>query len=565
MVDAGNQAAAGPPVQTRTELMLAQPGIERDGSRLLRRQYIEGQWCRWYQHQPRKMKGYREQKRSITAIPRALDVFSNDSFSHVHVGHGSGVTHYAIDNVSGGAGGESNRTPAGFPPLSPAIGAPVLTAANTGWQFAQVFNTADGTTELVAAVLPSTRLLSFSADYPVYHGDITLNTPLTQIVDNGPMPGNPTPPTVAMTTSGGCCAVAGFTFLYGHDGYIQWPAPFTFHYRDTTNLAGDSRPVPDKIVRGYELRGQTAPAAIFWSLTSVIIGTFTGSANVWDFTAITRTSAILSANGIIEHNGIYYWATVTGFNQFNGVVRDLPNDDNRQWFLDHLNWPQRIKVFAFKIPRWNEIWWCVPLQRNGLLDDLRLPESADECNWAIIYNYVENCWYDTPLPNGGRSCGLHENLYAFPLMGGINFNADANGYSVWQHETGTDEVSGPQGQTLAVRSYFVTNEFSFVEPQQLGALGMDQAVSYSLMEPDFDQVGDLEFTVISRANARSKNFSISGPYTVPADPGEGEQLVKFMHTGRLTAFMIESNTAGGDYKSGSPLLHFQPGDGRRED
>lgn len=521
----------------RTELMVSRPGVARDGTRLNRQQYIDAQWCRWYQHLPRKMGGYREQVRNSPAIVRAIDVFSSDAITHVHLGHQNGINKYTINNITGTNSALVTRTPAGITP-----------DPKYSWQFAQAFNTADGTTDLIAAQTDNAQFLSSSAEYPVYHGDILATTPLATIPDT--LSG--VPPGTNITSSGGCCSIGGFTFVYGHDGHIRWSKPYSLDFGDVTNGAGDSRPVSDKVVLGMPLRGQTAPSGLWWSLSSVIVGSFTGSVNVWDFTTLTTTSAILSPAGVVEHNGIYYWPTTAGFAMFNGVVRDLPNDTNRQWFLDNINWPQRIKVFGFKVPRWNEIWWCFPLG------------TATECNWAVIYNYVENAWYDTPLPNGGRSAAKYEFIYNFPLVGGVLKNVDTNGYSVWQHEFGKDEISGPAGTTIAIKSSYQTNEFSVVEPQQMGQVGVDQSINYSLLEPDFDQVGDLMFTVISRANARAAEV-VSDVMTINQVPNPGEQLVKFAHTGRLTSFKLESNTVGGDYTTGSPIIHFQPGDGRRED
>ncbi len=50
---------------------------------------------------------------------------------------------------------------------------------------------------------------------------------------------------------------------------------------------------------------------------------------------------------------------------------------------------------------------------------------------------------------------------------------------------------------------------------------------------------------------------------IPENPDPREELTKFKHTGRLNAFTIESNVAGGYFKWGTPLIHTVPGDGRR--
>lgn len=511
----------------KTQLMVSQPGVERDGTQLARRTHIDALWCRWYQNRPRKMLGYKEQVRSVTAPVRAIDVFSNDGASYVHLGHGDGISRYAIDNASGANTGLIDRTPAGFTPSS-----------DWNWQFAQMFDTAGGSTQLFALATPSASAITSDSEWPLYYGDVLTTGPLVQVG--------------AITASGGVCAIPNFLFVYGHDGYVQWCAPG--NPLDWASAgSGDSRPTASKIVRGMSLRGQNGPAIILWSLDAVIIGQYNGEAaqNWFSFTTLTATASIMSSNGIVEHNGIYYWATSSGFSMFNGVIRDIPNDSNRQWFLDNVNYAQRQKVFAFKVPRWNEIWWCFPYG------------DATECTHAVIYNYLQNIWYDTVLPNGGRTAAYYEYIFAYPIMSGAVPNDDTNGYSVWQHDFGLNEISGAQAVPKAIKSYYKTAEFSFVEPQQPGQLGDDRAIAYSVMEPDFDQQGDLTFKVISRANARARVVETEA-YTITEDTAQ-MQLLNFKWTGRLNAFYIESNVIDGNYVCGSPVIHFLPSDGRRED
>jgi hypothetical protein len=581
--------------------MLSQAGVGRDGTRAAQKSYIDALWCRWYQGVPRKMGGYVEQLRGVNGVVRAIDVFSNDGYSYVHLATGNAIQRYAIDITSGANTGLLTRTPAGYP-----------TNPEFNWQFSQLFDIPTDTTMIFASGTPSATSITTSSEHPVYYGDIIGVEPLTPIPDGvlftgaisgttltitgatnttlvegdtiyGAAPGTvivamaPIAPytgtggngtyevsisqTVAATAmtahqvraSGGCCAVPPYLFLYGHDGIVRWSStasPTDFESEGT----GDARPVGDKIVRAMPLRGQSGPAIIMWSLGSVIIGSFVGQPAYWDFTTVTTNSSVLSSNGFVEHEGIYYWATTSGFTLFNGVVREMPNIDNRQWFLDNLNWEERQKVFAFKIPRWSEIWWCFPFG------------NATECTHAVIYNWAEKKWYDTVLPNGGRSAGHYEFVYHHPIMAGIVPNEDtAGGTSMWRHEFEYDEVSGAVSIPRAIRSYFQTGEFSMVMPQQPGTLGADQGQSLSVMEPDFSQTGPLEFTIVSRANARAHE-RISGPYTiVPAPCKPAEQLIRFKHTGRLNSFRIESNWLGGNYVTGAPLIHWQPGDARRED
>jgi hypothetical protein len=517
----------------KTHLMVSMPGISRDGTQLSQKTYLDGEWCRWYQKLPRKIRGYREQLRNVEGIVRALDSFSDDGFSYVHSASGDAIQRYSIQNSTGLNSGLVDRTPAGYAPN------PLY-----NWQFSQMFSVADTTTNIFASGTPNAEEISTELETPVYYGDILATAPLVAIPNQAS--GAPT------VSSGGVVASGPFLFLYGHDGVVKWSMPG--NPLDFEGVgSGDARPVADKIVRGMPLRGQTGPAVVLWSLSAVIVGNYVGGATVFDFTTITTSGSVLSSNGFVEHAGIYYWATSSGFAIFNGVVRDLPNEENKQWFLDNLNFAQRQKVFSFKIPRWNEIWWCFP---KG---------SATECDHAVIFNYKDGFWYDTPLPNGGRSAGTYEMIFNYPIMAGIVANEDTSGgYSMWQHEFGFDEVSGAVASSKAIRSFYRTHEFNVVAAPA-GQTGIDRSLSYGLLEPDFDQVGDIMFTAISRANARANEIVMSTVTIPEVPPASGNQLAKFRKAGRLTSFIIESNARGGNFITGSPVLHVQAGDGRRED
>jgi hypothetical protein len=144
---------------------------------------------------------------------------------------------------------------------------------------------------------------------------------------------------------------------------------------------------------------------------------YTGVVNVvFSFDTISDESSILSSQCVIEYDGIYYWAGVDRFLMYNGVVREVPNDLNLNWFFDNLNFEQRQKVFAMKIPRWGEIWWCFPYG------------DATECTHAVIFNVREQTWYDTILPNVGRSSGQYPRVYQYPLMTGVTTINSILGY-----------------------------------------------------------------------------------------------------------------------------------------
>lgn len=509
--------------------MLSSPGVQRDGTRLSRTQYIECVWARFYQDLPRKMLGFVEQQRTLDGIARAIDVESYDGFSYVHAGQQNVLQRYTINIDSGLTSGLIDRTPAGF------VGSNL-----NNWQFSLMYDTVNDANFLFAHAAPNIEDISSTVTRSVYYGEVRDTAALIELT--------PTDPADIYQVSGGMVAIWPYLVRYGQDGFVGWSPPGK--PLDTSGTgSGTARPSGTKIVRGLPLRGTSGPACLLWSLDSLIRMQFVGGDLVFNFDSVSTSSAILSSNSVIEHMGVYYWATVSGFAMFNGVMRNLPNEDNCQFFLDNLNFKYRQKVFAMKVPRWNEIWWCFPMG------------DSTECNWAVIYKIDKGYWYDTPLPDTLRSAGVYEQIYHYPIMSSAVRNADNNRYSTWQHEIGVNEVSGPLATSKAIRSVVKTDEKNLIEPPQ--GNGVDKSLSFALLEPDFNQVGYLNFWIESRQNARSP-VRVSPTVVIPEVPSSQEEITKFKWTGRLSSFVIESNVLDGDFSFGVPLVHQTVSDGRRE-
>jgi hypothetical protein len=172
-----------------------------------------------------------------------------------------------------------------------------------------------------------------------------------------------------------------------------------------------------KIVQGLPVRGgSNAPSGLFWSLDSLIRVSYIGGAGTppqyWRYDLISSQSSILSSQSVIEYDGIYYWCGVDRFLLYNGVVKEIPNSMNQNYFFDNLNYDAREKVWVSKVPRFGEIWWFYP---RG---------DATECTDAIIYNVRENTWYDAGEALGAqRSAGYFSQVFHYPITADWNTNA----------------------------------------------------------------------------------------------------------------------------------------------
>lgn len=213
---------------------------------------------------------------------------------------------------------------------------------------------------------------------------------------------------------GGIVVLYPYLFAYGSNGFIaNNHVSDTYDQRTITDWNGPTanqvNMAAGKIVKGMPVRGGTnSPSGMFWATDSLIRVSFTGVAPYyWRYDIISNQTSIMSSNSVVEMDGIFYWLGVDRFYQYNGSVSVLSNDKNVNWLFNNLNYEQRQKVWATKIPRYNEIWFFYP---RG---------TATECTDAIIYNVKDKIWYDAGSGIGARrSCGYTTEVFPNPIWAG---------------------------------------------------------------------------------------------------------------------------------------------------
>jgi hypothetical protein len=244
--------------------------------------------------------------------------------------------------------------------------------------------------------------------------------------------------------SGGVVSLHPYVFVYGNDGLIRNCAAGNIDDWVSAD-ANEVNMATGKIVQGFPVRGgSNSPSGLFWSLDSLIRVSYSpqslgvaGTGNFapptfWRYDVISSQSSMLSAQSIIEYDGIYYWCGVDRFLLYNGVVKEIPNSMNQNWFFDNLNYVQRQKVYATKVPRFGEVWWFYP---RG---------NSTECNDVIIYNIRENTWYDAGQALGARrSAGYFSQVFRFPVNGGTeaNYTGAVNKVSITNAGTGYTDAT----------------------------------------------------------------------------------------------------------------------------
>jgi len=493
------------------------------------------------------------------------------------------------------------------------------------WQFDSSFDSQGSGNQLLLAH-PGLNLAQIDQTTvtPVLAGNIA-GTTMSPLTDTS----GTTPTGDIIEVAGGVVVLHPYVFVYGDNGLIKNCVagnPYDWNGPDSNEVNVAST----KIVKGLPVRGgSNAPSGLFWALDSLIRVSYTPTTITvastpqtfyWRYDIISSQSSILSSQCVIEYDGIYYWIGVDRFLLYNGVVKELKNNFNQNYFFDNLNYAQSQKVYAQKVPRFGEIWWFFP---SG---------DSTECNDCIIYNTREDCWYDAGTADGARrSAGYFSQVFRYPINAGnvlttqelvfsstittnsttsievpitnqiainqlvtatgipadtlilaiapsatagyftvtlsnaatasatvtADFSTTAGRITLWQHEIGTDEVVGETAN--AIESYFTTSDLGWVQggPSQASPVGDNYWLHLERMEPDFIMSGEMTFQVTGRPFAQAEDTT-SPPYAFSPDT----RKIDLREQRRELRLTFSSNVAGGDYQLGKVLLHANVGDVR---
>ena len=353
-----------------------------------------------------------------------------------------------------------------------------------------------------------------------------------------------------ISVSGGIVMLFPYLFVYGSNGLIQNCAAGDFS--NWTSADSNSNNVSStKVVKGLPVRGgTTSPAGLFWTLDSVVRVTYAPTTVgtqtfYWKYDLITQQSSIMSSQCVIEYDGIFFWVGTDRFLMYDGIVKEVENKYNNNYFFDNLNYAQRQKVWVSKVPRWGEIWWFFP---SG---------DSTECNDAVVFNVRERVWYDAGMALGARrSAGVFSEVFLRPIWGGTEQNT-AGKYTLWQHEKGNNEIY--TNQVNAIDSFIETN----VIGSTIGLVGTVQQPGDNVwtrierIEPDFVQVGDMEMIVTGKSYADDVDDPsdpyVFGPETLKIDMKEQRREMRLR---------FRSNTQNGDYFMGRIMISIDTGDVR---
>jgi len=574
------------------------PGVQRDGTEFDAPCFVDGQWMRFQRGRPRKIGGYRGIFQNASGLSRGMIMSSDNGLNYVYSGYSGGLEMWRTDDDDGVGAGPTVIGTTGFTSI-----------ATNLWQFDVGFDsTGAGNSKLIAHAGQNLRYIDSTVNTPVMYGtfpggamtevgkftaagSMTPGSPNStfvitginalvypgQLVSGAGLPSGSyvvsSTPGSGITTvvifgtatlsgtqtltfdnqinvSGGVVMLHPYLFVYGNNGLIQNSSAGDFQ----NWVAADSNAnnvSATKVVKGLPLRGgTTAPAGLFWSLDSVIRVSYApqtiGATTIyWRYDLISSQSSILSSSSVIEYDGIFYWCGTDRFLMYNGVVSEIQNNMNVNYFFDNLNYTQRQKVWASKVPRWGEIWWFYP---KG---------DATECTDAIIYNVRDKVWYDAGQALGARrSAGTFSEVFRRPIWAGTEANASGK-YILWQHETGNNVVN--LNQESAIDSFFETNSLGWVNggPGQNALTGPNKWIRLERVEPDFVQQEQMYLIVTGKGYATDVDEP-SAPYYFDPDTLK----IDIRQQRREMRLRFGSNIVNGNYECGLNFLSADVGDER---
>jgi len=296
--------------------------------------------------------------------------------------------------------------------------------------------------------------------------------------------------------TGGLVFSDPYLFLYGSNGLVQYSKsndPFTFDKDDLVYL-----PTPHKVIYGRPTRGgDKSPTLLFWTTSTVVrLTNQIGDVASFKPDIISSNTSILSSKCVIEYDGLFFWPGTDRFFVYNGIVQELDNNINLDYFFDNIDMDRRQQVFGVENTRYGEMWWFYPVKD--------VPGANSR---AIIYNKRENTWYDTDI---SRTAGVFSGDFGFMSTYGkfleIAPERNPEETNLWKHEVGSvQDGVYPDGQNITpIISSFTTPIFSWAafppnsNSEEKAPKLVNRWVDLQRIEPDFvvkDGQGPTNFTV----------------------------------------------------------------------
>lgn len=518
--------------------IVAEPGIQKDGTAYRANAHVNGQWVRFKNAWAQKMLGFeRIQQGNDELIVNMFEIPNSDS-TDVYLGRGSSVRFFNITN-EGVVGDEIDRTPIAL-----------KADRNNSWSFCTFSVTeVDGLgnsvlVQYIFAQVNNDRInIAQRSNGQVFYGRVNDTTPLQVLMKDGVGGTQP------LECSGSIIAYPPVLVALDNDGVIKFSEannPFLWqHTAGTDNL----QPVGNtKCIAGLSYQG----FLIMWTLNELFRLTYvpedltppTPRAALFEFSTIMSGITILSPNSIVSYQNLIFWVGIGQFYIFNGSVQRLENNMNSDYFFDTINKAYKGTVWAIANPQFDEVIFFFP----GL--------GQSEPTRSVSYGVGKQKWWNNDWE---RSSGIVLSTYEYPLMASSTLETSLNVYGqpiqtypLWQHEKAIDKVvDGIRYPIYSFIQYPYIDLFTKSPGPETNRLMITQRI-----ELDFIVRGILSLSVLN-FNYPQSDPDVFGPVTFTVGD---EYIDNIISQGRIVSILLESTGVGGYYECGKPLQDIILGD-----
>jgi hypothetical protein len=276
---------------------------------------------------------------------------------------------------------------------------------------------------------------------------------------------------------------------------------------------------------------------------------YIGAPYVWSFQPMGSNISIISPNSAVTANNLTYWMGIDKFYVYSGKVDTLPCALRRDIF-DNINQSQGYQVYGGQNEGFNEIWWFY------------CSASANIPDKYVIYNYVENTWYNGTI---SRTSWLGSRLRQYP-MGGPYDTAGQSSALIY-HENGVDDVS--TGTAVPITASIASADFDIGDGDHFAYVW--RIVPDVTFDGSTGAAPVVNMTMLPRQNPGASYGNTDNPTVTSGNNYTSQrtfpvqQFTEYAYVrvrGRQMALQVSSNTLGVQWQLGSPRLDTRP-DGRR--
>lgn len=320
-----------------------------------------------------------------------------------------------------------------------------------------------------------------------------------------------------------------YPFALCEDMVVKWPDRNdpTDWTPSETNTANERRLVGGtKLIGGTPL---TQRVALVWSDFCAFLFQYTGSKSIYDSRRIGENCGLIGPHAkAVASDGTCYWMSPQSFHQFNGGVSEMPNVDD-------------IKSFVFTRLRTDQPYLCWAYY-DGAFDEVTffyVPTGSEVPEFSVTHHIKDRCW--TPNDWGD-----------FPRTSATRF----------QHGDTRPYLAGSDGHIYLYEDSYDADGSAIEASIKIAPAAMDNAAE--ILDVDgirmdlYGQIGNVTATFSAQDSLRGAETDSQTETVLPTD-----ELIDLRVSGRYISLELNSNTVGGFFRFGKPIVLVKSAGRRR--